>query len=58
MNHSVTNGLTEGDFTALRVLNGESMVDVLTLINAGGGGGAVTSATAPLSINAGVLSSS
>jgi hypothetical protein len=52
-------GLTEGDFTLLRVLSGGSMQDILTLIAAGGGGGGsgtVTSANSPLSIANGVLS--
>ena len=51
-------GLTEGEFTLLRVLSGGSMQDILTLIAAGGSGGSgtVTSANSPLSIANGVLS--
>ena len=47
-------GLTEGDFTALRVLSNGVMTDILTLV--GSGSGAVTSATTPLQISGGVLS--
>ena len=51
-------GLTEGDFTALRVLSSAGvMTDILTLIGSGGGGGStISSATTPLAINSGVLS--
>ena len=54
---TLTNGLSQGDFTLLRVLDPATgqMTNVLALIGAAGGG-AVTSATAPLSINSGVLS--
>ena len=52
---SLTNGLSQGDFTLLRVLSNGAMTDILTLIGSGGSG-AVTSATAPLSISNGVLS--
>ena len=59
---TVTNGLTDGNFTTLNVLKNGSMQDVLDLIAAGGGGsggggsGTVTSATAPLNIDgSGVL---
>ncbi len=53
---TVTNGLSQGDFTLLRVLDTATgqMTNILTLI--GAAGGAVNSATAPLSINNGVLS--
>ena len=53
---ALTNGLSQGDFTLLRVLDPATgqMTNVLALI--GAAGGAVTSATAPLSINSGVLS--
>ena len=53
----LTNGLSQGDFTLLRVLDPATgqMTNVLALIGAARGG-AVTSATAPLSINSGVLS--
>ena len=51
---TVTTGLTEGDFTGLRVLSNGVMTDILTLV--GSGSGTVTSATAPLAITSGVLS--
>ena len=56
---TLTNGLSQGDFTLLRVLYNGAMTDILAVIPAlagGGGGGTVTSATAPLSISSGVLS--
>ncbi len=37
---TITTGLSQGDFTALRVFSGGVMTDVLTLI--GSGGGAIT----------------
>ena len=50
-------GLTQGDFTLLRVLDASGvMTDILTLIgSAGGGTGTVTSAILPLSISNGVI---
>ena len=57
---AATTGLTEGDFTLLRVLsNAAIMTNILDLIAAGGGGGGggiVTGAQLPLSVNQGVLS--
>ena len=52
---SLTNGLSQGDFTLLRVLSNGAMTDILTLIGSSGSG-TVTSATLPLSISNGVLS--
>ena len=54
---TLTNGPSQGDFTLLRVLDTATgqMTNVLALVGAAGGG-TVTSATAPLSINSGVLS--
>ena len=53
--HNLFTGTSQGEFDLLRVRDASGqMVDVLTL--RGGDGGAVTSATAPLSISAGVLS--
>ena len=52
---STTTGLTTGDFHRLGVLSNGVMTDILTLIGAGGGG-AVSSATLPLSISNGVIS--
>ena len=52
---TLTNGLSQGDFTLLRVLHNGSMTDVITLIGSLGGGN-VDSANAPLSISGGVLS--
>ncbi len=54
---TVTNGLSQGDFTLLRVLDPATgqMTNVLALI-AAASEGAVTSAMAPLAINGGVLS--
>ena len=53
---SITNRLNQGDFTLLRVLSNGAMTDILTLMGSGGSG-AVTSATAALSISgSGVLS--
>ena len=54
METSTLTGLSEGRFHTLRVLSGGVMTDILTLL--GGGGGAVSSATLPLSISNGVLS--
>ena len=53
---SITNGLTQGNFTLLQVLDPTTnqLVNVLTLINNATGG--VQSAQAPLAINTGVLS--
>ena len=48
-------GLTEGDFTALRVLSGGQMTDILTLLGGGGGSG-ITSANLPLSISGSTMS--
>ena len=57
---AATTGLTEGDFTLLRVLsNAGVMTNILDLIAAGGGGGGggiVTGVQLPLSVNGGVLS--
>lgn len=54
---SILNGLSQRDFTHLRVLHNGQMTDILTLFGSGGSGsGTVTSATLPLSINNGVLS--
>ena len=54
---TVLSGLSEGYFTTLRVLKQGAFQDVLDLIAAGGSGssssGAVSSAAAPLSIDAG-----
>ena len=52
---TLTNGLSQGDFTLLNVLHNGSMQNIITLI-AGLGGGNVDSANAPLSISGGVLS--
>ena len=51
---TLTNGLTHGNFTSLRILSGGVFQDILTLI--GAGSGAVTSASAPLAITSGVMS--
>ena len=51
---TLTNGLSQGDFTLLNVLHNGSMQNIITLIGSLGGG--VDSATTPLSINGGVLS--
>ena len=58
---SITNGLSQGSFTTLNVLDPATneFADILSLISSGGGGGGggtVSSATAPLSIQNGVLS--
>ena len=54
---TLTNGLSQGDFTLLNVLHNGAMTDILTLVGGGGrGGGIVTSVSAPLNINSGVLS--
>ena len=57
---AATTGLTEGDFTLLRVLsNAGVMTNILDLIAAGGGGsgsGIVSGVQLPLSVNGGVLS--
>ena len=34
----LTNGLSQGDFTLLRVLHNGAMTDILTLVDGGGGG--------------------
>ena len=52
---TLTNGLSQGDFTLLNVLHNGSMQNIITLIGSLGGG-TVDSATAPLSISGGVLS--
>ena len=46
---TLTNGLSQGDLTLLRVLRYGAMTDILTLVGGGGGGGTVTSATLPRS---------
>ena len=53
---SFTNGLTQGNFTLLQVLDPTTnqLVNILTLINNATGG--VQTAQAPLALNAGVLS--
>ena len=54
---SITNGLTQGDFTRLPILYNGVMQDITPLLGGGGGGGGrVTGATLPLSITNGVLS--
>ena len=54
---TITNGLSQGDFTRLHILYNGAMQDIIPLLGGGGGGGgAVTSATAPLSITNAVLS--
>ena len=52
----ITNGLTQGNFTLLQVLDPTTnqLVNILTLINNATGG--IPSAQAPLAINTGVLS--
>ena len=52
---TLTNGLSQGDFTLLRVLHNGDMTDILTLIGTLGGG-PITPVQLPLSINGGVLS--
>ena len=54
--HNLLTGISQGSFDKIVIkdVNGQ-MVDILTLIS-GGGGGAVSSATLPLSISNGVLS--
>ena len=52
---TLTNGLSQGDFTLLRVLYNGGMTDILTLIGSLGGG-PITSTQLPLSISGGVLS--
>ena len=52
---TLTHGLSQGDFSLLRVLYNGTMTDITTLISGGGGGGTVTSANAPLSIKSNVL---
>ena len=54
---STTTGLSEADFTQLRVLSAGAMQDILTLIDTAAGSGVISSATEPLDISAGVLSS-
>ena len=51
---SITNGLSQGDFTLLRVLHDGGMTDIITLIGSLGGG-TINNVTLPLSINNGVL---
>ena len=53
---SITNGLTQGNFTLLQVLDPTTnqLVNILTLINSATGG--IQTAQAPLALNAGVLS--
>ena len=53
---SITNGLTQGNFTLLQILDPTTnqLVNILTLINNATGG--VQSAQAPLALNTGVLS--
>ena len=57
---AATTGLTEGDFTLLRVLSNAGVLpNILDLIAAGGGGsgsGIVSGVQLPLSVNGGVLS--
>ena len=53
---SITNGLTQGEFTRLHTLYNGVMQDITPLLGTGGGeGGTFTSATLPLSITNGVL---
>ena len=52
---TLTNGLSQGDFTLLNVLHNGSMQNIITLIGSLGSGN-VDSATTPLSISGGVLS--
>ena len=52
---TLTNGLSQGDFTLLNVLYNGSMQNIISLIGSLGGGN-VDSANAPLSISGGVLS--
>ena len=52
---TLTNGLSQGDFTLLNVLHNGSMQNIISLIGSLGGGN-VDSANAPLSISGGVLS--
>lgn len=51
---SITKGLTQGDFTLLRVLHNGTMTDIITLFGSLGSG-TINSVTLPLSINNGVL---
>jgi len=51
---TLTNGLSQGDFTLLNVLHNGSMQNIITLIGSVGGG-TVDSANAPSSISGGVL---
>ena len=51
---TLTNGLSQGDFTLLNVLH-NGMQNIISLIGSLGGGN-VDSANAPLSISGGVLS--
>jgi hypothetical protein len=53
---TLTNGLSQGNFTLLNVLHNGSMQNIITLIGNLGGGGIATSVTSPLSISSGVLS--
>ena len=52
----VSTGLRQGEFSLLKVLSQGNFVDILTLINQGGGGGSVQSVSAPLALTNGVLS--
>ena len=42
---SITTGLSQGDFTLLRVLHNGAMTDILTLVASGGGAAGVTDVT-------------
>ena len=57
---AATTGLSQGDFTLLRVLDATgNLTNILSIISGGGvggGGGIVTGVTVPLNINGGVLS--
>ena len=55
---SITNGLSQGSFTLLNVLDTATgnMTDIMVLLANAGGGGTVASATLPLSISGGVIS--
>ena len=51
--NTLTNGLSQGDFTLLNVLHNGNMTNILTLIDSLGGG--VDSANTPLTLTGGVL---
>ena len=53
---SITNGLTHGDVTRLRILYNGVMQDITLMLAGSMGGGFFTSATLPLSITRGALS--